>query len=203
MKAGVTSSYRFFHDRVQQAAYSFGSDAEKPALHLAIGRHWLQVLSPEKQQARLFDLVHHLNRGRSLITDTQERLRLAELDLAAIRQAKASFAYKPALNYAQAALEMVSEQDWAQRYDFMLALYLAAAEAAYLASDYVSMEHYLQVTVAHAANLLDEVKAQQIHIRAELAQGQFKEAVLRGWKCCAGWACRSLPSLANGTRYPD
>ncbi len=41
--------------------------SERPALHLAIGRALLAVTPPAELEARLFDIVGHLNQGRALI----------------------------------------------------------------------------------------------------------------------------------------
>jgi predicted ATPase len=126
-----TPHYRFLHDRVHQAASLLSSNVETAAMHLAIGRLWLKTYSKEQQAERLFDLVNHFNQGRSLIDNPKERQELTELNLQAGRRAKASAAYQPALKYLHIALELVSEEDWQQRHDLMLALHREAAEADY------------------------------------------------------------------------
>jgi diguanylate cyclase (GGDEF)-like protein len=173
-------AYRFLHDRVQQAAYMLNGVSEKSAMHLAIGRLWLQSFSDAEQHAMLFDLVNHLNLGRGLIRDGDERQRLAQLNASAAQRAKLSSAYRPALGYLQIALELVGEEDWRRRYDFMLALHLNAAEAAYLSIDFAQMERCLAVALEHAANVLDQAKVHEIRIQAYISEDRFKEAIQRG-----------------------
>ncbi len=60
----VYGRFAFRHDRVQQAAYATLPEGERPGLHLAIGRAWLGMTPPAELDARLFDIVGHLNEGR-------------------------------------------------------------------------------------------------------------------------------------------
>ncbi|MBC7499831.1 MAG: AAA family ATPase [Herminiimonas sp.] len=173
-------TYRFLHDRVQQAAYLLSSASEKAAMHLAIGRLWLQTYSPFQQQSLLFDLVNHFNQGRGLITDPTERHQLAQLNLTAARRAKASAAYKPALVYLEVALELVTDADWQSRYDLMFALHLDAGEAAHLNHDFARMEHIIALALPQARNLLDQAKIYEIRIQAYITQDKYHEVVSSG-----------------------
>src|SRR5262249_31599168 len=105
-------SYAFLHDRVQQAAYALVPDEQKPLVHLTVGRLLLKRWDPAVAEEKVFDAVHHLNLGSGLITDDAERLAVAQLNLNAGRKAKASTAYQPALGYLQAALGLISEEQW-------------------------------------------------------------------------------------------
>ena len=98
------SEVQFSHDRVQEAAYRLLSDVEKAHTHLMVGKRLLAHLSTE--EAWLFDIVEQFNRCRSLVTDSQERLQIAHLNLKAGQKAKQATAYMPALNYLYAS------QDW-------------------------------------------------------------------------------------------
>ncbi len=70
----VYGRFAFLHDRVQQAAYATLSAHDKPALHLAIGRALLAGASAPQVEARLFDIVNHLNHGSELIVDRRRAL---------------------------------------------------------------------------------------------------------------------------------
>ena len=88
-----TVAYRFLHDRVQQAAYSLIPDDQKPAVHFRIGQLLLQNSSEIEQEAKIFDIVGHLNQGQELITQSAERHQLIQLNLQAGCKAKLSTAY--------------------------------------------------------------------------------------------------------------
>ena len=95
--------YRFQHDRIQQTAYEASPPSARERLHLEIGRQLLASSSVEELDARLFDVVHHLQRGLALITDETELVRFAALASAAARRARRS----GALEVATALLESV------------------------------------------------------------------------------------------------
>src|SRR5262249_52008023 len=81
----VQISFRFLHDRVQQAAYALIPESQRKAEHLKIGRLLLDNMAPERLDEELFNIVTHLNRGRELLTDPGEKLQLATLNYQAGR----------------------------------------------------------------------------------------------------------------------
>ncbi|WP_136416935.1 AAA family ATPase [Herbaspirillum sp. ST 5-3] len=176
----LSPNYRFLHDRVQQAAYMLDNAQDKLAMHLAIGRLWLKTYSIAEQQAMVFELANHLNLGRELMTDPAERRQLAQLNLTAARRAKASAAYKPALNYLQVATELVSDEDWDCHYSLMIALYTEAAEVAHLVNEAELMESYISNAFAHVNNLVDKIKLYEIQIRNCTEQNKQREATFKG-----------------------
>ena len=100
--AGATAesgSYKFLHDRVQQAAYALIAQKERPPVHLQIGQTLLKQYAPEKSEALLFDIVHHLNLARRVKDKWKERSHLAELNLEAGHKARAASAFEQALEY--------------------------------------------------------------------------------------------------------
>ncbi len=170
--------YRFLHDRVQQAAYSLIAEEEAPALHLQIGRLLLDRADDVgSRNERIFDIVSHLNLGRSLIDDPVELERLSELNLAAGKRAKASAAYAPAFTYLRAGVELLGENRWQDAYVLTLNLYSEAAEAAYLSADFAEMERLSQEVLDNARKLLHRVKAHEIRILALVAKNEPAAAV--------------------------
>jgi predicted ATPase len=97
------AAYSFLHDRVQQAAYALIPDAWKRPVHLTVGRLLRALMDTEQSEERLFDIVHHLNLGSSLMVAESERLELARLNLSAGRKARSSTAYAAALNTSKLA----------------------------------------------------------------------------------------------------
>ncbi len=105
-------TYKFAHDRVQQAVYSLIPEAERQAAHWQVGQRLLHNTPQTEREERIFDIVNQLNQGRTLIEEQIERnevaLQLAELNLLAGQKAKASAAYQPAFNYLQVGLELLT-----------------------------------------------------------------------------------------------
>ncbi|WP_375773614.1 AAA family ATPase [Archangium gephyra] len=104
--------YRFPHDRIHQAAYALIAEEERKAAHLEIGRRLWTRLSPEELRERLFDVVGQLNAGAELISDAEERSRLAQLNAEAGFRAKASVAYRSAIGYFTMAFSLLPGDPW-------------------------------------------------------------------------------------------
>src|SRR6185436_15456525 len=109
-------SYRFLHDRVRQAAYSLIDDSRKAEVHLRIGRLMLANASGT-QRDDLFEVASHLNLGAGLITDREERLSLAHLNLEAGKRARAAMANSVAAGYLAAGIAMLDAMSWEHAYE--------------------------------------------------------------------------------------
>ncbi|MEH2352439.1 AAA family ATPase [Nostoc sp.] len=175
-----TASYRFLHDRVQQAAYSLIPDNQKQATHLKIGQLLLENSSQIEQEEKLFDIVGHLNLGQELIAQPHQREALARLNLAAAGKAKNSTAYAAARAYLQTGIELLTVNCWQDKYELTLSLYVAAAEAAYLNADFDGMEQIAVQVLQSAQTILDKVKIYEIQIAAQTAQSRLLEAIAVG-----------------------
>jgi len=128
----LDGSYKFVHDRVQEAAYSLIPKRLRAEAHLRVGRLLAAHTPAEKREETIFDIVNQLNRGAALITSQGEREQLAELNLFAGQRAKASAAYASALTYFIAGAALLSEDSWECRHDLTFALELNRAECEFL-----------------------------------------------------------------------
>ncbi|MBV9877495.1 MAG: AAA family ATPase [Verrucomicrobia bacterium] len=139
------TSYRFLHDRVQEAAYSLVPEEFRAQEHLRIGRLLNVHTLPEKREDRVFEIVNQLNRGSSLIVSNNEREQLAELNLMAGRRAKMSTAYVSALSYLRTGRALLSEGVWAERYELIFSIEILIAECELLAANLVAAENRLSL----------------------------------------------------------
>ncbi|MEG4803655.1 AAA family ATPase [Microcoleus sp. ARI1-B5] len=173
-------TYKFLHDRVQQAAYSLIPENQKQATHLKIGQLLLQNYSEIEREEKLFDIVGHLNQGIELINQLSEREALAQLNLEAGRKARSSTAYAAANIYLQTGIELLRANCWQSQYELTLNLYVAATEAAYLNADIEVMEQMAAQVLQNAQTILDKIKIYEISIAAQTAQGKLLEAIAVG-----------------------
>src|ERR1700756_1790208 len=120
--------YRFFHDRVQEAAYALIPTEGRAEYHLRIARLLVAETEQERIAEKIYDLVNQLNLGSALISEWPEKLRAAELNLVAGRKAKASTAYASASNYLAAGIAVLSDEGWQKSYDLTLGLFLERAD---------------------------------------------------------------------------
>ena len=151
----LEGTYRFLHDRVQEAAYALIPTAERAAAHLAIGRLFAAATPPEATEEHVFEIVSQLNRGAALITSVEERERLAEFNLIAGQRAKGSTAYASALTYLIAGRALLPEDAWERRHELTLALELHRAECEFLTGALATAEARLADLARRAASLPD------------------------------------------------
>src|SRR5277367_5008188 len=137
------NSYKFLHDRVQEAAYSLIPKELRAASHLRIGRLMALHTSPEKLSEGIFEIANQLNRGSHLITTLAEHERIAELNLMAGRRAKLSTAYASALKYLHAARALLPDETWNRNYDLVFSIEYLLAECELLTADIAAAENRL------------------------------------------------------------
>jgi PAS domain S-box-containing protein len=169
--------YQFAHDRIQQAAYSLIPEEERPAQHLKIGRLLLENTPEEKLIENVFKIIDHMNRGLSLITEKKERQRIAELNLAAGRQAKTSTAFTHAINYFVSGISALGSDSWNERYDLVFPLHTNLAQCEYLVGRFASSEDLLNQALEHAHSMLDRASVYRIFQRLYQQSGCWTEAV--------------------------
>jgi PAS domain S-box-containing protein len=149
-------SYRFLHDRVQEAAYSLIPDQLRAEMHLRIGRLLVERTPSNEREERTFEIVNHFNRATHLITSNDERRRVAELNLIAARRAKLSIAYASALSYlATGRALLAQEESWNTDYELIFSLEGLIAECELLTADMESAEKRLLMLAARANNAHD------------------------------------------------
>ena len=143
-------SYRFLHDRVQEAAYSLIPQELRAEAHLRIGRLLAAHTPPEKLQDGIFEIVNQLNRGSHLIASGEDRKRVAELNFIAGRRAKASTAYASALKYFTAGRALLTQETWEDNYELIFSIEYLMAECELLTADMVAAEERLSMLAQHA-----------------------------------------------------
>ncbi|MEG3895399.1 MULTISPECIES: AAA family ATPase [unclassified Microcoleus] len=171
-------TYRFLHDRVQQAAYSLIPEDQQQSTHLAIARLLRQNTPDAELEAKIFEIVNHWNSAIALLLDPVEKTNLAQLNLIAGTKAKAANAYEPALTYCRTGIALLDSLDgWQSQTSLMLPLHEGAAAAAYLCGDFAQMEHWTREILAQELDILDRIKTYEIQIQAYSNQSQFPEAI--------------------------
>src|SRR5467141_3550209 len=176
----LSGSYKFVHDRVQEAAYSLIPVESRAEMHLRIGRLLAAHTPPEKREETIFEIVNQLNRGAALITEQEERDQLAELNLIAGKRAKASTAYASALKYLTAGAVLMPENSWERRRHLVFEVELQRAECEFLTGAQVTAEERLNVLSTRVATTIE--RASVACLRADLytTMGQSSRAIAAG-----------------------
>ena len=173
-------SYRFLHDRVQQAAYSLIPEEQRPALHLRIGRGFRQNLPSTPRAEVVFEVVHHLNAGASCMTEPAERIDLARLNLQAGRMAKAATAYSAAADFFGAGVAQLDASIWETDYELAFDLHRDQAECEYLAGRFAKAESLLAQLLGRVSSNLQRTEILGLRMMLYASQGRFEEGVTAG-----------------------
>ncbi|MEG4281534.1 AAA family ATPase [Microcoleus sp. A006_D1] len=199
----VKVSYKFLHDRVQQAAYSLIPDGEKQATHVKIGQLLLNNTPASEIEENVFDIVNQLNFGVELIAEKAEKYELAKLNLIAGKKAKASNAYEAAVRYLNVGLKLINSpqspvsmgSSWETDYDLTLNLHVEAAEAEYLNTNFGRSQELADIVLQQATNLLDKVKVYELQIQSYISQNQMPKAIDTGLKALEilGFSLSEIP----------
>lgn len=176
-RAGLHVGLAFAHDRVQEAAHALATVADRPALHLRIGRLLRAGIDAERPP---FDVVNHLNLGVNAIDDAAERADLARLNTLASHQAQHAAAFELAAHYAERAIVLQGSQAWQTDAAGAIALHAHAARLAYLVGQAERMEALLHAAMAHAQQPAEQALLMDVRIESFYAAGQLPDTLDQG-----------------------
>ena len=195
------SWYKFSHDKIKEAALALvprGTKIQKD-LHLEIGRQLRNVLNAtifgpaatkEEQQMwenrmdpsdphhcrLLFLSVHHLNFGSERMSDQQERVQLAGLNLQAARVVLEKSAFRWALRFLEKGLCLLEGKNkWKENYDLMLEISTKLTHARFCCgSSAEDLRKFMKANVLkHAKTMEDKLGVYRTLILTYIAQGDF------------------------------
>ena len=152
------SSYRFVHDRVEEAIYSLTPEPYRATTHLRIGRLLLAEIPADKRVEQIFEIVNQFNRASNIITSQKEREQVAELNLIAGRRAKNSTAYASALKYLTVGRALLTNDGWEYRYELIFSIEYLMAECELMTAKTVAAENRLAM-LAERSRSADDIAA--------------------------------------------
>ena len=177
------NTYKFLHDRIQQAAYSLIPEAHRAEVHLHIGRVLLTSLTADQLAEHLFDVADQFNRGAVLLAEHDEKVHAATINLRAGRKAKASAAYASALAYYAAGMALLDERDWGRAYGLMFSLSLERAECEYLNGNRDVAETLISTLLARGASNIDKAAAYRLKIDLHVMKSENVKGVESALEC--------------------
>jgi predicted ATPase/signal transduction histidine kinase len=172
--------YGFLHDRVRQAAYGRIPESERPALHLAIGRMLLPRVGERGLDQSLFDVVNHLSRGLGLISEADEKRRVADANLLAGHKARRSTAYALAAGCFAAAIELEGERGWTERHELAMGAHIKLAECLALTGRFAEAFAVIEDALARSRSDSDRAALQALKTSVHLSAGDMPAALACG-----------------------
>ncbi|KAI8916667.1 hypothetical protein DFJ77DRAFT_510104 [Powellomyces hirtus] len=195
-------SYKFQHDRVQQAAMLLLPDKERLPIHIQVGQLLIQYTSPRGFEERIFEIVNQLNKGQVLITDPAARLELARYNCMAGLKAKSAAFASTAAQYFHLGLDLLGyEPAWTRDYTLAKTLYLELSEAEYSCCRYDAAKRYIDVARQNARTDADKACAGLVEVKYYTSQGRLAEAIECGLTVCTMLGC-PIPS-PNGKEVEE
>jgi PAS domain S-box-containing protein len=192
----VDGSFKFLHDRIQEAAYSLIEESRRAAAHVTIGRMLLTRLTQDEISDHLFDIVNQFNQGgsipseggqgqgtagfdgnASLFRDVDERLCIAALNLRAARRAKASTAYAAARLHLTAGIALLGSVGWRKDYELAFGLHLERAESEFLSGNPELAEQLITELLGRAASNADRAAVYRLRIVLHVVKSEYRRAV--------------------------
>src|SRR6266478_5224569 len=173
----LKGSYKFVHDRIQEAAYSLIPEELRAEAHLRIVRRLAAHAPPERREEAIFEIVNPFNRGAALITSRDEREQLAELNLQAGERAKASTAFAAALKYLITGAGLLGDDCWERRHKLAFALELHRAECEFLTGEVAAAAERLTMLSSRAANTVERATVACLRVDLYTTLNQSDRAV--------------------------
>ncbi|MGK4004502.1 AAA family ATPase [Sorangium sp. So ce1036] len=170
-------SYKFLHDRVQQAAYSMIEEDRRQEVHLQIGRLLRRSRGDEGHDEDVFQIVYHTNLGASLITQRSEQVDVARLNLVAGKRAKAATAFQTAVGYFRAGAALLGEAGWGDEYATTFELSAELAECAYLNGQHEEAEALFDVILRRARSTLERARILNLRVVLYCMQIRYVDAM--------------------------
>ncbi|MFL6710265.1 MAG: AAA family ATPase, partial [Massilia sp.] len=195
-------SYRFLHDRVQEASYSQIPPSERAEAHLRIGLLLAAHTPSAKIEEGVFEIVNQLNRGAHLLRAGAELVQVAQLNLIAGRRAKNATAYDAALKYLRVGSALLPESAWANHYALFFSIEFLIAECELMTMDMVAAEARLARLVVRAANRHDACLVTRLRLTLYTAMDQSDRGVdvFLDWLRQDGTAWSGHPTRADAMR---
>ena len=169
--------FRFQHDRVQQAAYSQISPSKLEEVHLSIGRLILNHSSQEELEERLVEVVGHLNAGRNLVSEVEDKLSFSGLNLRAGVKVKNSSAYLEALHYLEVSNELLGESGWKTDYALTWNLYNELQQCHYLTGDLKKADSWTEEMLEHSKTDIEKGLLLASRTRQYATTGRMVESI--------------------------
>jgi PAS domain S-box-containing protein len=174
---GLDGSYRFVHDRIQEAAYSLIPEELRAEAHLRMGRLLKANTASERLEEAVFEIVNQLNRGARLISSRDEREQLAGLNLLAGKRARASTAYTSALKYFSAGVALLADDCWERRHELIFPLEYHRAECEFLTGQLAAVEERLTLLSSRAADTVEQASVACLRVDLYTTLNQSDRAV--------------------------
>ena len=178
--------YAFVHDEIQSAASSLVLSETKDIFKTRMGSILVDKLNKDELDKIIFVVVELLDSNLKVITDEEQQLLLARLNLQAGKKAKESSAFASAERYLNNALDILGPDCWDMDYALALELSTVALQVECSNSRYEKVQKRAnEIMIRTNGRIQDSLFAYFVLGEAMHAQGLYEESVELYMKCLA------------------
>jgi len=175
--SNVNIRFAFQHNRIQQLIYSRIPEQERQSIHLKIGWKYTHDLDQLEESDVLFNVVNHINKGKTLITDPADRKVLRDLNLKAGERAMKSTAFSLASDYFQIADSLLPRDEREADLHAWFSMSYRLGEALFLSGNLHKSEEICNKIQALPVEALDRAKIHNLRARVFEFQGRIPDAI--------------------------
>ncbi|KAF3312157.1 His Kinase A domain containing protein [Orbilia oligospora] len=187
-------TYRFLHDRVQQAAYSLIPEDQLQQVHRTIGTRLFANTSTDKMDLMIYEITNHLNYWQGPLTREESR-KLITLNFEAGKRALQTTAFNTALNYFNQARKLLDEgNEDEDNYmedalgvirkvnvgELRLNVTMSLAEAQFAESDYEAAIQTIQKLLDDCTLSVNKSRCLLLKMKYLMAMGRLQDTTAAG-----------------------
>ena len=189
---------QFVHDRLQTAVYESVPEAERSALHLAVGRALLGQDTPEGLGERVFAVAHHYASAiaNATLSSPTDRKEAGAILLRAGRRALSGGAADAAVRFLRRAIEMLGPEPFAADYTLALELHVSLAEAERVDRHADEAMRLCDLVDAHAHDIRDRTRTAELRMYLLMNKARIEEATTAAFTVCAALGYPIAPALS-------
>lgn len=175
--AAIITAYRFFHDRMQEAAYKAIPGDDIALVHGRIAE--LLRADPDRAEsaAGAIEIAGHMNLALELVSTVEDALDLARVNLAAARAARGSAAFHGALQHLRLGMSRLPDDLWEQQPDLAYELFRERGELEYLNGEFGNAEHFLGEAIAREPDPFRKADVYQMLVVQYTLRASYGEAI--------------------------
>ncbi|MBT5988139.1 hypothetical protein HOG75_00310, partial [bacterium] len=181
-------TFKFAHDRIQQAASLLLNEQERAEHNFCIGQ--IRRKAYEGQWPDMvFEIVPYYNQAMPVLLkhkaknpDDIEVSIVAELNLMAACKAKLSVAYEEALGFARAAHSLIDTKWWHKDFDFTKDLYTHLGKLEQINANFDLAEKYFDECLKHLTKKEDILEIYIHKVKLYTTSSQHQKAIKTGLK---------------------
>ena len=148
--------------------------------HHAIGQRLLAAFDAARPEEWVFLVADHFNKAGAQVSDTAERLRVAELNAVAAREAQRAAAYGIALDYLDNVSAHLGANPWDTHYALMRQASLERIDNHYLLGNADAADRDIEDTLRRSRTATEQPEVQVRRVRCMMALSQYPNALKAG-----------------------